>query len=513
MTVINWPSLGSGEAVNKAELAAAQKAVEEKAAAEVKEAEKGKQTAFNVKTDFGAKGDGVTGDSAAIQAAINAAEILGGIVFFPAGTYRIDSTLLVGANIILRGAGWTSSILKAKKELNAPVIESKNFATTGSKNGAIDELCVDGNKAENTLKKDGIRLASQNWVCRSVISRNCIGAGFSNAILSETEKQSIGVDNAFYSCRALNCESWGFYIEAHDTLLLDCQGIQNAEYSFYWATTGYAIQCHSWCYDSTLATATKTGWRLGTTVRCINCIAEGATERQVQFVGNGSRWIGGEVFNGVSKPNATLFEFNGGASIWIDGPYCHDFGTGGAFKFTTNGAGSYIAANCFDPGGNSVTVGAPSENIRWDLELGGGTALGEARYTQVKQLSFSSFNPGTVPNRTLYRDTNTGRLRYKDGLGTTRDFQLAAMEIVEAVNTITVSTQCSMAKCFTLGAEIKKINATFAGHRVCLVFIDAMKVIDGENLKLAGNFEATSDDTLDIICDGVNWYEVGRSAN
>lgn len=49
--------------------------------------------------DFGAKGDGVTNDTAAIQAALNSAKS----VFFPRGQYNITSTLIVGQNARLVG--------------------------------------------------------------------------------------------------------------------------------------------------------------------------------------------------------------------------------------------------------------------------------------------------------------------------------------------------------------------------------------------------------------------------
>ncbi len=47
---------------------------------------------FNVKA-YGANGNGTTDDTAAIQAAITAAVVTGGTVFFPPGTYDITSTL------------------------------------------------------------------------------------------------------------------------------------------------------------------------------------------------------------------------------------------------------------------------------------------------------------------------------------------------------------------------------------------------------------------------------------
>jgi len=67
----------------------------------------------NVK-DFGAVGDGVADDTAAIQAAINSTSPFGE-VFFPEGTYKISSTITLPSSsglsgITLRGIGWGSVI-------------------------------------------------------------------------------------------------------------------------------------------------------------------------------------------------------------------------------------------------------------------------------------------------------------------------------------------------------------------------------------------------------------------
>lgn len=56
--------------------------------------------------DFGAVGDGVTNDTAAIQAAIDHVSLARGSVFFPPGTYLISSTLNITSNgVVLFGAG------------------------------------------------------------------------------------------------------------------------------------------------------------------------------------------------------------------------------------------------------------------------------------------------------------------------------------------------------------------------------------------------------------------------
>lgn len=71
------------------------------------------KTIINVK-GFGAKGNGITDDTAAIQAAIDAANAAGGgIVFLPQGNYIISSPLLVPLNgkIILQGVGANATII------------------------------------------------------------------------------------------------------------------------------------------------------------------------------------------------------------------------------------------------------------------------------------------------------------------------------------------------------------------------------------------------------------------
>lgn len=60
--------------------------------------------------DFGAEGDGITDDSAAIQAAMNYVTSLGGgIVLVPAGSYAVLTRLRPVSNVTLRGVGFMAS--------------------------------------------------------------------------------------------------------------------------------------------------------------------------------------------------------------------------------------------------------------------------------------------------------------------------------------------------------------------------------------------------------------------
>ena len=52
-----------------------------------------------------------------------------------------------------------------------------------------------------------------------------------------------------------------------------------------------------------------------------------------------------------------------------------------------------------------------------------------------------------------------------------------------------------------------------AGAVVTLIFDGVLTFTDGSNLKLAGDFVTTADDTITIAYDGSNWFEVCRSVN
>lgn len=113
---------------------------------------------FNVKDPlYGAKGDGVTDDFAAIQAAINAAlDAGGGTVYLPTGTYQISNILVPskssfgsasGLTVVLRGAGTMATVLRGTQnfQFNGMIGygRSGNFAICAQV--VVQDLTLDGN--------------------------------------------------------------------------------------------------------------------------------------------------------------------------------------------------------------------------------------------------------------------------------------------------------------------------------------------------------------------------------
>jgi hypothetical protein len=99
------------------------------------------EEAYNVK-NYGAKGDGKTDDTKAVQKALNAVSKVKGTVYFPKGTYLIDATqsLNVKANTKVIGDG-SSTIIRAS---NGSGFGSSLITLSGT-NIQISYMSLDGN--------------------------------------------------------------------------------------------------------------------------------------------------------------------------------------------------------------------------------------------------------------------------------------------------------------------------------------------------------------------------------
>ena len=108
--------------------------------------------------DFGAVGDGVADDTAAIQAAVNAAQITGQSVYLPAGTYLVTSVngsgaINISAGIEMFGDG-AGTIIKLKSGATGFVIYGYNAAVFSGLH--LRDFVVDGNSVATAQLDAGL---------------------------------------------------------------------------------------------------------------------------------------------------------------------------------------------------------------------------------------------------------------------------------------------------------------------------------------------------------------------
>ena len=163
---------------------------------------------FNVKA-YGAKGDGVTDDTKAINAAIAALPSGGGRVFFPRGNYIISSVINILAHgVWLVGEGFSETFAdqggvdQAGLTGISKITASASFSTTTAMvqfgalgnnkiwtGGGVDGLLlVNGNSTNG----DGVDILNQ----QHVRVQNCGLSGFSKAVYISSD-QSGGISNCY----------------------------------------------------------------------------------------------------------------------------------------------------------------------------------------------------------------------------------------------------------------------------------------------------------------------------
>ncbi len=148
------------------------------------------RTVFNV-LSYGAKGDGTTDDTTAIQNCINACYAAGGgTVLFPigvSGTYLISAPIVYRANISYEGGAYNmipTTVIKTKNgsNLGAGAITAmfvpynwNNSVGTADQSVRFYNLAFDGNAANNTGIADGIILQNIQPVIEGCQIKNTPG--------------------------------------------------------------------------------------------------------------------------------------------------------------------------------------------------------------------------------------------------------------------------------------------------------------------------------------------------
>jgi hypothetical protein len=295
---------------------------------------------FNVK-DYAATGNGAADDSAAILAAVNAANAAGGgCVFFPAGTYS-TGTIPLYSFVSFEGAAEESSILKLKPGTNADLFQGTiagytngvngytgttalvNLAApagTGSNTGitgfAIRNLTLDGNVSNQTGYGAGLRLYGYGYRLANLYIRNFYGDGIYADWNPNTSSFSLSPNQLESQWLNLKIHDIGYSLASSVSMGIRLAGgtdnqlsniiiYKTGSHGMQIGPNAQAAQCtslHVWG----VANGNNAAGILCEANGCmfVNCEVEGSDVCEVALICAQVNWYGGKVFGGGTPGTA-----------------------------------------------------------------------------------------------------------------------------------------------------------------------------------------------------------------
>lgn len=176
---------------------------------------------INVK-DMGAKGDGVTDDTAAFTAAINRLNLLGGILYLPYGQYVVSSALpsITKDAVSIVGTGWAQTNFTHGSVISAGAGLSSTVLTLLGEGIEVRGITVDGEGRAATL------VAVAGSQCR-LLSMEVRGVAATSGVCVDVQAggSSIWMDNCRIS--GINYPNSGIQINDTDAIITNCKPVNN----------------------------------------------------------------------------------------------------------------------------------------------------------------------------------------------------------------------------------------------------------------------------------------------
>lgn len=460
---------------------------------------------------IGAKGDGTTNDTSAIQNIINASQY----VFFPAGVYRLTATLQLNERQHIFGVGESSTIYG--DFTGGAIIEYQHGEPV-----FIQKFRIDRNISINVVDgDDGIKIGfgTTAWAGRGYISDLLIANQYTGF------RWKAGTSNAFSRIQCIGNKGDGFLGVNPRGEFSQClsQYNQGNGFNFYTSNSGETgvvlNNCSTFCNQG-FGILLDTDVAIQGANLFLNSYGSSfdgrggiyCEKQYIQIYGS-NIFIEYSGFSSNFQPTYTAYnDANGlqlgssvsmvslsnvqvlhckGSGVYLNGCddvaintiYIYDCGKG----MTGNSPyGLAIANACHRLTISNYTAGAPTSGQTIDLNILSASSNGLISNAVINSESVIA-QTGIVGKNIVSYGSNTVASAGVVTLPFSHDF----IEITGTTN-------------------INAISASWKGRKVTLKFADTLSIYSANNMKLNSTFTSSADDMLTLLYDGVNWREVSR---
>ncbi len=477
--------------------------------------------------DYGAVGDGVIDDTAAIQSAINA----GNIIVIPPGAYKMswaainadinipsDRKIIVekGAIITMTGGRFT-----------ADNVTNVEWQIDGKVNSVAMRTAASKPLWTATALERGFIEFGYNYVAGTagngffvhgtgVVSGDFVGTPNVSDVPFQINRKGICCWNA-KNVLVSGLEVFGFDGEAiyasffdvaSNNIVFENNNVHNTRFNALNFNNGVnggnvAIRNNRAvdCYQVEMANGECTGNYIENTASFGIFTGGGNGEGPVTILNNTIVSATGSaiaaVYSALNKATYVSIENNtiikaGGYSIFVN--YCNGVIVQGN---TSTESGTLVGS--YDIGLNNVLRATVSENTFF--------SPGSFSQGRIAIDNATCFDVAVSPDNNVFvPTTGTTPPVINNGVSTLSSQASLPIPILGSIFKVSGTSN------ITSLANVTNSTSN-AGRVITLIFEGVLTFTDGSNLKIAGNFVTSADDTITLVCDGTNWYEVSRSIN